>query len=973
MNIQLTPPSARVLWSASLLALVIFGIAPPAASDELDIDARLVDARQKELQEKSFEEALAIYESLLEDRAALGDVRRGKVLKGAARCLRNLERYDDAIAIWDQILADRQLKASDHEWAQDEKKKLAQERARIKSEQDRGERFAQELAAIDKQRREEVRDFLLRAKKAFREGRYQDARQACYRAQGAAKPHESEYQDAQRLLQQIEQKLPNRGELIGNLLRFVQTLQIEEYQRLRENVRALFETGRRFYKEERFVEADDSFRQAILAIDDSSFRVTSDVMDADDLSRDRLDLLMWMRETHTEGRKLGLSFAPEPVPPDPSKKVGGHENRFYRFLADNFTASDDTSDPLRFYEMSPPRGERRFGGMQASKFDGGLSAGKDDSLLTRARWAERWIRRQIRGEWSTSGRPVRRPGSRRAEQAPRVRARFGHVICIQDSESVHRRIERELIAPFRAEPLEMVIDVHLMAGNLGTIVQATESLGVFAKFNESGHELVVRNKLVSECVEHLQQLPGDPLLHVGSVTLDMGTEHATVLHVTDLTKDHPVFQGLTPPPLTVPPDAARYGVWLDLYVEDMKPRRTMGQARAALSVVGSVREPVSSVNVPKQSGGLRHTRVPLLTEQRIEADRELEHASTFMLLGLRNPFPASNGEREQLIVLIGVRPRDVATPDTAPALPPSSRIIPDDSIRRDYDLRSFNEFIDQFVYEGWPVNLRAATIPPPLSVLREYRNDYLEDILARRAGIDLAPDILSVTDNTLTATLGKVEHAELQKQIDALMAHENDLFEIHVTSVIAAQDRLTDWTSLEGVEATENGSFLADERASVELRRRIGSAADDSLYATDIKLPVRATQQVVHQNLRVRQITKDIYIRSVDEKTKRYTPVYGVAEEGLLVEIRPGLTDENGFRPVRVRARAAKLAGIETKSYPGVPIKEAAIQLPRWHRVSDFSDGQQMKDGESLLLPIDMPGVSDGRKIVVMVTVRQVQ
>ena len=93
-------------------------------------------------------------------------------------------------------------------------------------------------------------------------------------------------------------------------------------------------------------------------------------------------------------------------------------------------------------------------------------------------------------------------------------------------------------------------------------------------------------------------------------------------------------------------------------------------------------------------------------------------------------------------------------------------------------------------------------------------------------------------------------------------------------------------------------------------------------------------------------------------------------EEGLIVEVRPGL-EKDGLRVVTVRARAAKLKSIEDKVYPNATV-DAVIQLPEWFALSDLDDGPYLASGEAILLPLDLPG-SDGRKIVVMVAIKKVQ
>jgi hypothetical protein len=124
-------------------------------------------------------------------------------------------------------------------------------------------------------------------------------------------------------------------------------------------------------------------------------------------------------------------------------------------------------------------------------------------------------------------------------------------------------------------------------------------------------------------------------------------------------------------------------------------------------------------------------------------------------------------------------------------------------------------------------------------------------------------------------------------------------------------------------------------------------------------------------NLRSHSFVRDLRVTRSADGRQRYRFLPGVAEEGLVLEVRPGL-EEDGRTVVTARARAARLKAIESVRPEGVEQKAAAVQVPSYHPVSDRSTGSPLNDREALLLVLDVPAVK-GRVIAVKITVKRVQ
>lgn len=971
---QRAPVPSRPL-GLPLVALLLCLLAPILrAGDEAARD-RLVRAQTLELVEGDLEGALDIYESVARLEGEPPDV-RADALTGAARCHKALGRPDRAAKYWKDIVGDAELREEARALA---RKELA-ERARVEIKEGNGGRtdaaVEEALQRMLTQRRQRARERVESARRALAAGRFEAARSLCFEA--LALDHENE--QASALLQQIESRRPDRGDLLRRLIDFLQTAQLEEYERLKAKVAELHRDGRLAFDRARYAEADRLFREAIRRIDESDFLAAGGALHLDSLETERTSLLQWLRETHDKGSEAGLSFEPEPPLPDLEARSGGLQKEFYGLMARIFSPQEPGQEPLRFYEFAPsgaPPGAQAKRLVSSNFFDG-LRAGHSTGSLTRARWAERWVRRNVGARWADPAR-----AAADAPRGARILARFGSMICAQHREAEHRRIRR-LADAFAMVPPALRVDVQVYAANSGGAVGAADKLRARAGPRDSGLDVVVHGRLIEECVRDLADVKG--LVRLGSAQILLEGESAITLDLTRLTAAHPSYARLDPPALTVPDADARYGLWLDLYAEDMPNRTQPGNDRSALSVRARVLqpgEPQGSHVVPQVGpDNVPWTRLPLLTEQVQEADRELPHFATFMMLGLANPFPKTREQHGELVVLIGTRRQDTPTPD-APRTPPSPRIVPEDAQTKDYLLGPLaSEVQDEVVPEGWPEQ-RAATEAVTGEDLRKLRRAHLALLLGEMAGVEgVAPGEeppVIVGEQHATANLSSEEHVRLQQAVQRLRSQENALYAVDIRSALVPTATWTTWSAAEGVTVNDRGTYQASGVGRQDLERHLDDlVAEGGLFASRRTLLARATQQVAHLSVRARAITKDLRVRLLDHNRQRYSAIPGSAEEGLIVEVRPGIEQPDlRLRSVTVRVRAARLERIDSRPYPRATQAAARYDVPVWYAGSDgaFSqraDAEILDDRKALFLALPLPGQPE-QTIVVEVAVRKVQ
>jgi hypothetical protein len=145
-----------------------------------------------------------------------------------------------------------------------------------------------------------------------------------------------------------------------------------------------------------------------------------------------------------------------------------------------------------------------------------------------------------------------------------------------------------------------------------------------------------------------------------------------------------------------------------------------------------------------------------------------------------------------------------------------------------------------------------------------------------------------------------------------------------------------------------------------------------SLYTLVGRHAARATQQIVLRRLATQSITRQMRVaRSALDGKQRFVPVPGMAEEGLIVQVRPWLEAE-GRRMVSVRARAARLDVVERVPLKGVEAPGLLVDVPRWHPFQDKKTATLLADGEALLLRLPIPE-HPTRALLVRVITRKLQ
>jgi len=976
---------------AALLAVFLLLAAAPTlrAGDEPPQDAekevrqRLNQAEVLETVRGDSTAALEIYEDLIKQPtfADLAADLRADAYLGAARCNAEAGNDDAAARYWEAIRKDQALPDKARTWAREQLEKRASKPTSESGGAEAAQKIAARLraeSAAERMRR--AQSFVAEARAAFAGGRYKEALQLSLKALSFDETNE----EALALQREIEARRPDLGALITDLIQFFRAQELAEYETLRGRVRSLEALGRDAVNQKDWQAADRHLRDAIRLLDESGFLTLGGAIDTQSLDASRTSLVAWLRQAREKAAAEGLTLEPEPPLPDLEARRGGLQQQFFSIAAQIFTPRERGDAPLNFYKFAPVYKQGAAAKRELDRIFFDVTATHRKGTLTRAYWAERWIRENIGVRW------VDPQEEGPASTDRRVLVRLGDLICAQSRPAEHARIEK-LRGAFARTPPPLSVSVHVFAVSGAGAVKAVEALRVRAGPRRSGLDHVATGRLVAECAEAIDGLKIEgqaAVVQLGHARISLDGETSVLMELTRMTAEHPAYRTLSPPPLSVPDEFARYGLWLDLYAEDMPERARLGNDRSALAVRARVTQPADNVpshSVPRTSGkDMPYTRLPLLTEVVRTANRAVPHYGALVLQGLPNPFPATRASLGELLVLIGTTRRDTPIPDP-PRVQPSPRIDPVDSRTRDYPLGALSvEVQDDILPEDWP-RLRSASEGLSGIERRRRRDLYLADILMQMANLDPeAPggrDALQVQDHRAIATLSPDEHLRLDRAVVRMNARENDLYRATVVAAVVDKPLWRNWTKLPGMKANANGNLVAQGEGLAIVRKELTALAErGGLFNTRGDLPLRATQLRAYTNLNVRRITKDLHVRLLTRGRQRYTPVWGLAEEGLIVEVRPGLEVQGqagGFRSVRVRVRAAHLDRIEARAYPGATLEAAVYDVPVWHTgtngtFSQRRDAEILKDEEALLLPVGLPGVED-KVILVLLTVQRVQ
>lgn len=939
----------RVLRFGLPVLLLALLLAPAAAGD--DAESLLTKARNYEFTARNHAQALRTYVALLEA-DDLPDAIRLEALLGAARCHKARGEMRQAIRYWKAVTTDARFTAEQKQKAVDE---LATIENQLENERQAMDEKAQEIerARRESDRREASR-LLDEAEKALDADRVARAIAFIEQANelGGHTPRiNALYRRA------VEQRQPDSADLIRDLTRFVESRDLDALHELLLQAEELYQIGGAEYRHGNHARAHDALLKGIDLIDESGFLISADVGRVNELATLRAKLKYLAEFNRDKAQTKGLKLD-RPIPEVAESGQGRTlKSRLFVLLAEAFGGATDSDQPLTQYVFLSPGAARSNRSLATDQLRGRLSASRAPGSLDRVRWAERYIRANIPATWTKE----------------RILVRSGDVLYVKHTPSVHRQIAAIRDA-FDRRIRDTQIDVHVFATTGPGLVKACEALLARAPHRSLGHDVVLPGRLVGECKEHLLGLEGRPVTLVGSARLDLAGTSSVELRLTDLTERHPMVAAATMPELTATADVhARFGLWLDLYAEAM-PLFASDEDRHAISCVARVREPVGSTLVPKQNGSQPFTRIPRMLEQTVEADHAVPTVGTLMLVGLRNPFAFNAETGDQLIVLIGARGTEAPDPPRTTDSP----IVPVDIQRVVLPLGPLaTEVLDYVAPEAWP-RRHAASAPVSLEVAREARARHLQDLIARGANL-IGPDEpwenapIDVSGADVVGSVEPEELAQLTAFLDTLRAHENDVYEIDIRSVVVTRERFAEWIQSTGARPDEQNEsqFVLDAdatRAMDQLMR--ASAGESSLFAFARTINARATQRVGARKLTVETIVRDQQIRVRDGENGPYTAVPGVVEQGLIVEVRPRLETTPGFRALSVRARAARLQDIERVPFPHPQAKGATVDMPRWYPLVEASGAPTLSDRESVLLRLPLPGAPT-RLIVVKIAARK--
>ena len=937
-----------------LLLLLPLLLPPGAAVAEGEDPGLLLSrARDKEIDQRSFDQALALYQELLK-RPELEAQLRGAALLGVGRCLEALTRLDEAEAVWEQIAKDDSLPI-------DARDKAGAALDKLRVARTGGD---PEVAAAEEQRRRErerqtrAAELVDQARRARDEGRYELAYQTCQEAL----EWDPQNVEAASLLTEIREAMPDRAQLLRTLMKFANTTRVQGFLRLKSRFEKLEREARNQFKAEDYAQADQTFREAIALIDGSEFFV--------DLRDERSHAVQWLRQTIEKAAEKGIRLAELPALPDPAAVAPSFRRRFYDLLSEVFTARPGEQDPLVLYAMLPapiPPGSADQG-LATRGFPKGIGLRRSEGGIARAGWAERWIRANIGTGWSSGSAsgPITGP--------PRILDRFGDMLIVQHSPAVHAKVG-DLVDDFPAAPAPVAVDVALIAATTSGGTRIAHRLDVRAGPREEGEALLTSTHLVEQCLPLIANLEGVQVL--GTARLMLGGLPSTTLEITEHVDRHPIYAGLPPPRLVLSPEHAQYGLWLELYAEDLA--EASGARRAAFGLRAATRVPRGTIVVRKQNAAGEMMRIPRpMAEQRLELDRIVPHTGTLIVQGLSNPFPGSATTHPGLVILLGVRPtagRGASAPPPDPPRETPAALQGTAAEEREYDLGPLaTEIEDALLDQDWP--RQVASDPVPAATLRRARETYLASSLASRwsrLAEPTAESPVTVRGRVATARLTSQRHVMLQRAVEAFRASETYLYEIEVLGTETTEAGINEWITSSGAQEYTPGTWLVTTAPGVQaLEQRLRApTSGSSLYVLQSRLFARATQKVAASNLHALTIVEDLrFWRHTDGTTQRLIPVLGTAEEGFVVLVRPEL-EVDGKRLVTVDAQAARLRALEPMRLPEVELEAATITVPRHHPPQRKLAAAPLGDAEALLLTMPAPEGA-GRVVAVMVRVRRI-
>ncbi|MFM8979625.1 MAG: hypothetical protein ACKOSS_04085 [Planctomycetia bacterium] len=956
-------PALRLLALLLLPLLALAHAAPTARADDTP-EQQLFEARHLLRVRHEPDAALEIFDGLLA-REDLAPRARAEALWGAAECHAARGRWDRALSAWNTLQQDAslpaELRARAEQALQEHASKVAPGTAPgVES------REAQEQAERAAQRRQQVAQALDRARAALARRQFDDAR----REVALALAQDPESSEALLVLGLVESEQPDRGAMLRTLLQFYETVRSESFQRLRARLRQAEEAAQRRRNAGDLPGADLVLREAIALVDRSEFSAQ--------LEAERWNLLFWLRQVAAEARAQQLELAPEPVRPSGPPADAGLRGRFFALLGETFgERAEGGGDPLRFHEFAPQPAagaptQRSLGPNAFASARIAVEQGPTD--LTRARFAERYVRSTLATDWAPASEARTRPaaaartpgrGGLGRSAPPRILERLEDVLLVQHGEAVQREVEalRQSFAP-QPPPLQVAVAIYAAAAG-GTVRLATALRLPSPPARTDALDGVVAGRLLEECRADLEGLPGLALL--GTAQLRLDGEVGARLEVTERTEAHPLHASTGEPRLSIAGlDMARYGLWLDLYAEDLPGAR--GPVRsAAVSVLARARQALPSVVVRKDGPTGPWQRLPKFTQAQVEADQRLAHADTLVLFGLPNPFVDSAASAPDLVLLVGVRPAGrEGRPAPVPDVPPWQAGGRDEL--QEHPLGPLgNEVQDDLVLDGWPSE-QAAGSPPPEALAREARDMALATLLATRArllaGSEANP--VRVREGRAAARLPASDHLRLAAAAAWLEAQAGTLLEVETRAYDVPRAAAEAVLAREGLTALPGGeAWLMLPAMLAAADAELAAAADAaSLFTLRSTQVARATQQVVARQLASRGITRQVRVlRGREGEAQRVLAVPGLAEEGLVVQVRPA-PDEEGRRVTVVRVRAARLRAVESVPVGGLEPQGVSVDVPRWHPLRERASAAPLADGEPLWLRLEHP--SDATRVLLV-------
>lgn len=975
-----------------LVVLLLAPFGSVQAEDEPRVADLLREARRQEYSEKNPVAAEAAYREVLKRGPELRHNERVLATWGVLRSLiaQNAgDERDKRLRTWIRYVSEQQsLPEELREAAEQARGMLPKPKPVAPPRPDDTARQVERVLKQQNDNRRAAAGALLRlARQDYARSRFEDARSKCYEALGKLGTDSEDKplaDDIKQLLARIQQEMPNREDLIGSLIQFLQTSQLQEYRTLKERIRQLYEAGRRRFEREEYVEADAFWRRAVQFIDESGFLAADTAIAEESFVVDRKRLVAWLEVTRDKAAAQGHTLE-DPPSVELAAKTPGVQSAFFELLAKVFAAGSDAGTPLRFYEFTrakeagEPSSDDGTGG--AARPVRVMSSGNFPSAYlsiepgtgSRAAWVEGWLLAKVaearpRGEGASAG-----PGGRGQARKPRILRRFDNLLCVQNNERVHARVE-ELRQAFGEVLQPMTVSIELFAASAAGLVASAEELRTGVPGEYVGETLIVPRRQIPDCTSLLKRIEPSRMVHLGQAEASLGADGSAAFHIKANTVEHPSFTDVKPPRLSLPVELATYGLELDLFVEDLTDLSSRFRM-AAIQVDGRVSEPGGSRLAP-QMGGDRYVRLPRLVRHNAKSIEMLPHDATMVLYGLRNPFPDTRGELPHLVVLIGVRPTGQgASADPAPLSAEPPRIVRGGGSLKHHHLGSLvTEVQDDFVPEGWP-DREAASVPAPFEDRIASRHRYLVGWIGEQARVEGEEgNPLRIEQDRVSAELIPRQHDAVSRAVYRLRRHENELYKIEIRSAPTSRSELATLLELTGVDPGGTDVWVVQRGALATIEQRLEANTSSNLFSHQGMLMARATQQVAFRGLQMKTIVRDQQIRDLGQGRKRYTPVMGTVEEGLVVEVRPGI-DESGRREISARVRAAAIESIGRTPYPGAGDTGAIVELPRWRVGSPdgLSIARRLSDEEGLLMAVPLPGGRPGDRISVLVRVSRVQ